>query len=158
MRTLATAAFLVVFVAGCGSDDDATTAAATAVEASAEPTEPFGEYAREVTQAEIDEKGETVRPEGWTAPPAGTYRLTLNAGSIVVTDPDGGSIGQELTLTDGTLAIKRYIGSEGLAFCRDDAPSSYAWEHAGDELVLTAKNEACGDREAILAGTWAKSR
>jgi hypothetical protein len=117
-----------------------------------------GEYERKVTQAEIDQKGEQARPEGWTAPPAGTYRLTLNAGSIVVTDPEGGSIGQELTVTDGTLTIGRYIGSDGVAFCRDDAPSSYGWELAGKELVLTPENEACGDREAILAGTWAKSR
>jgi hypothetical protein len=158
IRVLATAA-LVLLVSGCGSDEEpATTPAATATAPNAEATEPLGEYEREVTQAEIEEKGEKTRPEGWTAPPAGPYRLALNAGSIVVTDPDGGSIGQELTVTDGTLMIKRYIGDAPLAFCAHDAPSSYAWEFAGDELVLTPKNEGCGDREAILAGTWKRSR
>ena len=159
MRALATAALLIVFVAGCGSEEEAATeAAATTGAANAEVTEPFGAYEREVTQAEIDEKGEKPRPEGSTPPPAGTYRLALNAGSIVVTDPEGGSIGQELSVTGGTLVIKRYIGSGGIVFCTDDAESSYAWELAANELALTPKHEGCGDREAVLAGTWLKSR
>jgi hypothetical protein len=152
LRVLATAAAVALFVAGCGSDEEpAATPAATTDAPSAQTTEPFGEYEREVIQAEIDRTAETPQP-----PPAGTYRLTLSSGTIVVVLPDGFSIAQELTATGGALTIGRYIGEGG--FCPDDRESSYGWEIAGGELVLSPRTESCGDREAILAGTWKMSR
>jgi len=158
VRVLVAIAAITVFATGCGSEDEsATTTAGTGGAPEAQATEPFGAYERNVTQAEIEEKGETDRPEGWTAPLSGIYRLTLNEGSVIVVDPDGLSIAQEASVSDRTLNIGRYIGSKGIGFCADDAPASYAVEATADELVLSATSEECGDREAILAGTWTKS-
>jgi hypothetical protein len=157
LRRFSVALVLLVVVAACGSgDDDATTtAAATTRAAEAQATDAFGEFEREVTQAEIDRKAEKSQPEGWEPPPPGTHRLTLSSGTIVVTFSDGFSIGQEVTVTGDTLTIGPYIG-EG-AFCRDDRDSSYNWEIAGEELVLSPSMESCGDREAVLTGTWTKT-
>ena len=160
MRRAVFAAAVLCLVAGCGSEEETTPTSAPATTASAaEPTtEIFGEYERDVTQADIDEKGEQQdRAEGWTPPPSGKWRLTLSEGSMIATDPDAGSIAQEASVANGTLSIGRYIGSKGIAFCADDAPASYAVKAEGDELVLSPENEACGDREAILAGTWTRS-
>jgi len=157
LRRFAIAAVLLVFATGCGSRDDeaATTAAPTTGAAEAGRSDASGDYERAVTQAEIDRSAEESQPKGWEPPPAGTYRLTLSSATIVVVDPDGFSIAQELTMTGDTLTIGRYV-AEG-AFCRVDRRSSYRWEIAGDELVLSPKIESCGDRKAILTGTWTKT-
>jgi hypothetical protein len=153
----AVAVVLLVVAAGCGSDGDeaAITSRTTTGAVDAGRSDPSGDYQREVTQAELESIGEVSRPEGWQPPPAGMYRLTLTSGTIVVVDPDEFSVAQELTVAEDTLRIGRYVG-EG-AFCPDDRDSTYAVQIDGDELVLSPRRESCGDREAILTGTWTKT-
>lgn len=157
-RLVPVAGALLLLVGGCGSDEEAaTTTAATTASAEAEVTEPFGEYEREVTQADIDRTASTrVEGPGQEAPPPGTYRLSLNAGVIQAFAPDGFTISQELKVTGGTLEIERYIGRDGI-FCADDGPSSYTWELDGEKLILSPKNDTCADRDSVLTGSWTTS-
>jgi hypothetical protein len=154
MRTvhLVVVAAVLVLLAGCGSDEEAAT---TTTAPEAESAEPFGEFEREVTQAELDRVAEK-RAEGEQTPPTGTYQLSLTEGVLLVSDPEGFSISQELTVADETLTLERYIGEGG--FCRDDDASVYAWQLEGDKLTLSPEDDGCADREAILSGSWSKSR
>lgn len=93
---------LVLSASGCGSNGDE--AATTTAPETQPAVEVFGEYERDVTQDDFERTAEK-RPEGLEVPPAGTHQLTLSEGTIVVVDPDGFSISQELTVTDGTLEI-----------------------------------------------------
>lgn len=147
-------------LAGCGSDDQtATTSAATtaAADDAAVPADVFGEYERDVTQADVDRTSDKrVEGPGQEPPTSGTYRLVANEGVIQVFLPDGFQISQELTVTEDTWEIERYIGGEGV-FCVDDGPSSYSWDLEGDELSLVPKSDGCADRDSVLTGTWTKS-
>ena len=152
LRALLVVAAGLLLLGGCGSDEEAgrtTTAETTTAEARAGG--PFGEYEREVTQADLDRTADQ-RSEGAEVPPVGTYRLTLSEGVLLVVDPDDFSISQELTVTDGTFKIERYIG-EG-AFCADDSPSSYRWKLDGEKLTLSPQKDGCADRDSILTGSW----
>ncbi len=145
------AALVLVLASACGSNEPSgTTARATATQAPAGDDallEPFGEYEREVTKAEI-------RPSpGEEPPPPGTWHLTIDQGVIQVVDPGGFRFSQELTVEGDTLRIERYLGGDGV-FCKDDGPSSYTWTRDGDELTLAREHDRCPDREAILGATW----
>jgi hypothetical protein len=161
MRVVALAAALLLVLAGCGSDDEAgsdesaTTTVATTAPAESMAGDPFGLYEREVTQAEIDRTAAT-RPQGWEAPPPGTYRLNLTLGVLQVFDPNDLQISQELTVTDGTLEIGPYIGPERNAFCSPDGPAAYDWKFEEETLVLSPKEDACADRDSILTGSWSR--
>jgi hypothetical protein len=155
VRALFVVVAALLLLAGCASDEEAvpttTTTETTTAEAAAAP---FGEYEREVTQADLDRTAET-RPAGSESPPPGTYRLTLSEGNIIVVDPDGFSISQELTVTRDALKIERYIG-EGF-FCPDDSASSYGWKLDGEKLILAPGKDDCADRDSILTGSWTKT-
>lgn len=163
MRFVALAAALLLVITGCGSDDEtgvdeaATTTAATTAPAESEAGDPFGEYEREVTQAEIDRTAGT-RAKGVEVPPPGSYRLNLTLGVLQVFDPNGLQFSQELTVADGTLEIGPYIGPERNAFCNPDGPSAYNWAVEGETLVLSPKEDACADRDSILTGSWSRKR
>jgi hypothetical protein len=157
VRALFVVVAALLLLAGCASDEEAaprtTTSETTTAEAAAAAA-PFGEYEREVTQADLDRTAEK-RPAGFEIPPPGTYRLTLSEGNTIVVDPDGFSISQELTVVGGALKIGRYIG-EGF-FCPDDSASSYSWKLDGRKLVLAPTKDDCADRDSILTGSWTKT-
>ena len=152
---------LLLAAAACGGDDeDAANVAepgpATTAGPKAEAGDAvFGEYQRTVTRADLDRTAEK-RAEGSEVPPTGRYRLTLSEGAIVVVDPNRFSISQELTVTDDTLTVERYIG-EGF-FCPDDSPSSYRWTLDSERLTLAPQKDGCADRDSILTGAWTKKR
>ncbi|MDQ3993735.1 MAG: hypothetical protein M3265_02935 [Actinomycetota bacterium] len=155
MRALFVVAAALLLLVGCASDEEAaprTTSETTTAEAAA--AAPFGEYEREVTQAELDRTAEK-RPAGSESPPPGTYRLTLSEGNIIVVDPDGFSISQELAVTRDVLKVGRYIG-EGF-FCPNDSASSYSWKLDAEKLILAPDKDDCADRDSILTGSWTKT-
>lgn len=164
MRLRAAAALLVLVLGACGSGDDASapTDADTRTAAGAgAPTDPYGEYEREVTQADLDRTAEkrSRRPTA-ELPPTGTWHLTLNTGVLEVVDPTDFRIAQEIEVTDTVLEIRRYFhvsGGQYGIFCEDDSPSSYTWELDGDRLTLASETDACADRDSVLTGTWTTS-
>jgi hypothetical protein len=154
VRLLVTIGAIVGLLAsGCGSEQDAAPTApadaTTATAADEAVSGPFGEFEREVTEAEI-----TTTP-GQEAPPPGTWHLTLGPTVIQVVDAGGFRYAQELTVTGETLEIERYIGGDGI-FCEDDKPSTYSWRLDGDRLTLSPTKDECPDRMLILDAEWRK--
>ena len=142
---------VMVALGGCGGSDEEgqPTGSATTPASTAPASDPFGEYEREVGADEIR------TTEGQEAPPPGTWHLTLGPSVMQVVDAGGFRFSQELAMNGEEFEIGRYLGGDGV-FCEDDQPSTYRWEHDGDQLVLIATDDACLDRKGILESQWTK--
>ena len=153
MRLRVLLTLVALLSAGCGGSGAGGEAQETeTVTAATDPGSgsPLGEYEREVTADEI------IPTPGQEVPPPGTWHLTVGETVIQVVDAGGFRFSQELTVSDGTLTLERYLGGDGV-FCEEDAPSSYTWKLEGDELKLAAEEDDCRDRVSILGATWHKT-
>jgi hypothetical protein len=94
---------------------------------------------------------------GQSPPPPGKYTLTLQAATLIVRDPTGFAIAEELTPTATTLTAGRYRGKDSFCATKTGA-ATYGWHLvSGDRLILAPRSERCADREAVLAGTWRRA-
>ena len=165
LAAAAAALAAAVALAACGSNDEktATTAAQTA------PAVPsagvYGTYHRRVTRADLSRTDGHRSESGPTQemPLAGTYRLTIARGSaqdvLKATDPQDFVIAMDVTLDrGGLLRATSYVDPNQGAFCGPEIPipANYAYTSHGGELVLTAKDDPCADRDSILTGTWTR--
>jgi hypothetical protein len=134
---------------GCGGSDEEgqATGSVSTPAATAAASDPFGEFEREVGADEIR------TTEGQEAPPPGTWHLTLGPSVMQVVDAGGFRFSQELAMNGEEFEIARYLGGDGV-FCENDAPSTYRWHRDGDQLVLSAIEDACLDRKLILESEW----
>lgn len=156
MRIVFTSVVAILLVAaGCGSDEEEARTT-TGREATRSIDAVIGDYAREITEKDI-ERTAARRRKGEQTPSPGKARLVIRERVMQVFVPEGFSISQELTVTDDEWHIGPYLGSGMDAFCAEgDRPATYTWKLEGDELTLSPKDEACPDRDSTLTGTWTK--
>jgi hypothetical protein len=145
--------------AGCGSDDDGSTATSPgAVTTSA--ADLAGTYERKLTHADID-RTDALRDEsapGQGQPEPGPLKLALADGTLTMTDVGAGvTIRQDFSATsDGAFRIGAYQAPDQVSFCGPDVPqtAAYTWKQSGDALRLMADQDDCADRDSILSGRW----
>ena len=150
---------LAALAAGCGSDDDGSTAKSPGgVTTSA--AELAGTYERKLTRADI-ERTDVLRDEsapGQGKPEPGPLKLALEHGTLTMTDVGAGvTIRQDFSATsDGAFRIGAYQAPEQGSFCGPDIPQTAAstWKRSGDMLTLKAVHDNCADRDSILSGRW----
>ena len=138
--------------------------AASTVKASvAAPAAPSaalaGTWTRVVTPADVT-KATTNEP-----PPAGHWRLQIGPTGWQLHDPEGGGQLFDVGYQRGsgvqmrpTIEYPPYPNSNSGGFCADTDPLwTWTYSVAGDGKSLTLRpvgHDPCGDRVAILAGTW----
>ena len=145
--------------AGCGSDDDGSTATSPAA-VTTSAADLAGTYERRLTHADIDRtdalRDESARGQGQPEP--GPLKLALADGTLTMTDVGAGvTIRQDFSATsDGAFRIGAYQAPDQGSFCGPDVPqtAAYTWKQSGDVLRLMADQDDCADRDSILSGSW----
>ena len=160
MRTQVSALLVVAaLVAGCGSDDEEPTVARASQLTTSSPS-LAGTYERRLTRADI-ERTDHLRDESLPdheRPQPGPLELTLETGTLTMTDVGGGvTIRQDFSATsDGAFRIGAYQAPDQGSFCGPDVSqtASYTWERSSDVLTLGPEQDQCPDRDSILSGEW----
>lgn len=147
---------------GCGSsatttDKQGTTSATAPRSAAANLS---GSYVRTITNADMA-RTNSFRHEGvgQSTPPTGAYHLTLTGDTFRATDPTGFAVAQTYAATNGGhLSVILYVNPNQASFCGPDVPqnAAYRWSLSHSTLTLTAKDDACADRDSILQGRWTR--
>lgn len=86
--------------------------------------------------------------------PEGPQRLEIGRGiaSVVVGSVQFGFVVSGLG--DDQLSV---VGGDAPLDCRDDGPGTYRWHVGADSLSLTARDESCAARQALLEGTFERA-
>jgi len=116
-------------------------------------------WTRVVTPADVN-KATSDEP-----PPPGRWRLRIGPTGWQLHDPDGGGLLFDVGYQPGgsmqmrpTIEYPPYGNSNNGGFCSDTDPLwTWTYSVAGHGKTLTirpAGHDPCGDRVAILAGTW----
>jgi hypothetical protein len=151
-------------LAACGGNDEKAPSTAAAQPAAAS-SGLYGTYHRRVTRADVARTAShrSEASPGQVSPPAGIYRLTIARGSaqdvLKATDPQDFVIAMDVTLDrGGLLRATSYVDPEQGAFCGPEIPipARYTYASRGGELLLTAKDDPCADRDSVLTGTWTR--
>jgi hypothetical protein len=156
--------FTVQAVTSEGTIDDTTSARVTA--APEPPAALAGTWTRIVTTADTQK----AQAQYGGAPPVGRWHLIFNQIGSWELDPKGSGVVNQYTASGHTLTvyapiwmapegITRY-GHHGIGGNDRTAAGpfgTYTWSVTGDQLALTAENEGCPDRGAILEVTWTRT-
>ena len=119
-------------------------------------------WGREVTASDV-QKATSSAP-----PPAGQWDLTINSVGWMVHDPEGGGLLLDVDYQSGgkvelrpTIEQPPYPNPYTGSFCKEPDPTAlwiYTFDTSGKTLSLhPVDKDICGDRLAILEGTWAIS-
>jgi hypothetical protein len=119
-------------------------------------------WARQVTPSDV-QKATSGQP-----PPAGRWQLRISPVGWQLHDPDGGGLLFDVGYRPGgrlqmrpVIEYPPYPNSNSGGFCQDTDPLwpwTYAVGGGGTTLTLRpAGHDLCGDRIAILAGTWTQA-
>lgn len=156
---ISAALVLAALAAGCGSDDDDSTATSPGA-AKTSAADLAGTYERTLTSADI-ERTDDLRDEsapGQGKPAPGPLKLALEDGTLTMTDVAAGvTIRQDFSATsDGAFRIGAYQAPDQGSFCGPDVPqtAAYTWKQSGDALRLKADQDECADRDSSLTGEW----
>ena len=125
----------------------------------APPAALAGTWARVVTPADVNKSTTSERP------PSGHWRLQIGRTGWRLYDPDGGGQLFDVGLEPGgsmqmrpTIEYPPYPNGNMGGFCMDTDPLwTWTYSVAGHGKTLTllpVGHDPCGDRVAILAGTW----
>jgi hypothetical protein len=116
---------------------------------------------RHVTPADV------LKSTSGQPPPAGRWRLRIGAVGWRLYDPTGGGLLFDVGYGPAgrlrmrpTIEYPPYPNSSDGGFCEDTDPS-WAWTYSvrGGRRTLTLRpvgHDPCGNRIAILAGTWTR--
>jgi hypothetical protein len=127
-----------------------------------DPDSFAGTWTRAVTPADL-QKANTSQP-----PPAGRWGLRIDPTGWQLNDPTGGGLLFDVRYQPAgslqmrpTIEYPPYPNSNGGGFCEDTDPL-WAWTYSvgdgGKTLTLRPLgHDPCGDRIAILAGTWTRT-
>jgi hypothetical protein len=152
-------AFTVRVITADGHMAGSNTVKASVVAPAAPSAAVAGTWTRVVTPADVT-KATTNEP-----PPAGHWRLQIGPTGWQLHDPEGGGQlfdvgyqrGSSLQMRP-TIEYPPYPNSNSGGFCADtDRLWTWTYSVAGDGKSLTLRpvgHDPCGDRVAILAGTW----
>jgi hypothetical protein len=80
---------------------------------------------------------------------------------VSVSDATGFAVAETSALgDDATLEIQSYVDPSKASFCGPEAPqnASYTWKLHGDTLTLSPVEDRCADRNAMLTGSWVRTR
>jgi hypothetical protein len=158
--------FTVRATTSAGEFEVTTTARVTA--APEPPAALAATWTRVVTPADAAK----AQPQYGGAPPVGRWHLVFDQVGSWELDPTGSGSVNQYTVSGHTLMIYAPIsmapdgvgvtrfGHHGIGGpdCTQAGPfGSYTWSVTGDQLTLRPINEPCGDREAVLEGTWTRS-
>ena len=125
----------------------------------APPAALAGTWTRVVTSADVN------RATSSQPPPSGHWRLQISPRGWQLHDPKGGGQLFDVGYQPGgdmqmrpTIEYPPYPNSNSGGFCADTDPLwTWTYSAAGHGKTLTlrpAGHDPCGDRTAILAGTW----
>jgi len=126
------------------------------------PAQFFGDYEREVTEADITAAGaQTPEVSSLRRVPAGLWRLTIKLDELRFFAPDSGFV-YESFRQDPTGPSSRRITLLDLwpntqsKFCpAGRAVGTYIWHRDGHDLVIVLVNDPeCHDRVAVVVGRW----
>ena len=148
-----------VQVIGTDGHRGARTVQASVTAAAAPPAALAKTWTRIVTPADV-KKSTTSEP-----PPTGRWRLRISSVGWHLYDPMGGGQVFDVKPEPGarlqmrpTIEYPPYPNPNGGGFCADTDPLwTWTWSVASHGRTLTlrpAGHDPCGDRVAILAGTW----
>lgn len=149
----------VITTSGSNSVDSVR---ARVIPAPAPPSSVAGDWQRTVTAADV-KKATSSQP-----PPAGLWKITINSRGWVMTDPqNGGAMFDVGYLSASRLQMRPTIETPPFpnpnngGFCDSTDPLS-TWtvsvSSAGTTMSLNpAHADPCGDRAAILQGTWTRT-
>jgi hypothetical protein len=140
---------VAALLAGCDSSDSGKT------ETGGLPAGLNGTYTRSLTKADLDRTAARRTEGAAETPPFGRYTLTLQPATLTVNDPGSVGVAEELTVSDGVFNLEKYRTKD--AFCPKIKGAHYSYKLDSDVLTLTAQNDACADRDAILSGHWKRS-
>jgi hypothetical protein len=156
--------FTVQAITSEGTIEDTTSARVTA--APKPPAALAGTWMRIVTAADTQK----AQPQYGGAPPVGRWHLIFNQIGSWELDPTGSGVVNQYTPSGHTLTVYApiWMAPEGITRyghhgiggndCTSAGPfGTYTWSVTGNQLTLTAKNEGCPDRGAILEGTWTRT-
>lgn len=135
------------------------TVKASVAASAAPPAALAATWTRVVTPADV-KQATSDQP-----PPAGRWRLQIGPTGWQLHDPSGGGLLFDVGYQPGgntqmrpTIEYPPYPNSNNGGFCADTDPlSTWTYSVAGNGKTLTlrpAGHDPCGDRTAILAGTW----
>lgn len=143
-------------VAGKTASDTVT---ARVVQAPAPPASLAGKWQHTVTAADV------AHATSSQPPPTGSWKLTIGRVGWQMTDPQGGGGAFDVVyLANGGLQMRPtietppYPNPANGGFCADTDPlATWTAKTSADGKTMTlrpAVHDRCGDRVAILAGTW----
>jgi hypothetical protein len=118
-------------------------------------------WTREMTESDR-QKATSSEP-----PPSGEWGLTMNSVGWMVHDPDRGGLLFDVEYqSEGKIELRAaiekppYPNPQGGAFCEEPDPAiawTYTISDGGKTLTLhPVSQDPCGDRIAILEGTWTR--
>jgi hypothetical protein len=155
--------FTVRAMTAKGAVENTTRARVTA--APEPPAALTATWTRSLTTADQNK----AEPQYGGPPPVGVWHLVFDQIGVWELDPMGSGVVNQYTVSGHTLMVYAPIwmapngvsrfGHTGIGGndCTQAGPfGSYTWTVSGSELTLRAKNEACGDRQAVLEGTWTR--
>ena len=148
---------ITVCAAGCGSSRKSTSHSTPAAPATEQVASKLvGTYERTVTRADLARTAAKRRePSGQSLPPPGHYRLVIDAETLIVTDPGGVRVREDLIASNrGDFTPGPYRSPD--VFCQKSGPGGYSWTVSGRTLTLRVTRDRCADRDSILTGSWRK--
>jgi hypothetical protein len=134
------------------------------------PAELQGIWTRMVSNADLTKSD----PAFGTAPPMGTWRLVFDHVGLWELDSTGSGLVEQDAVGPGVLSVyapiqqapiiedhiatSRYGANNiGGNLCTPAGPfGQYSWTVTGNILTLTPGGDVCGQRRAVLEGTWTR--
>jgi hypothetical protein len=160
--SVAAAVFIVGFVGlSCGTLPARESSASSSPRTEA-PAQFFGDYEREVTEADITAAGAQTREvTSFRRVPDGLWRLTIKPDELRFFAPDSGFVYESFREdptgpSSGRLTLLDLWPNTQSKFCPvGRAVGKYTWRRDGDDLVIVLVNDPeCHDRVAVVVGRW----
>lgn len=160
LRLVATALVFGVLLSGCVQEDATPTEAPSSIEADSpteNPVEIDGTFTGRVTKQDLSEYDYV--PKNWP----GEWTLTMSAAEYVL-EYTNFRVTEEIEASEDEIVITATPAPDGAFNCYDEddvrltgegeAGASYGYVLTDETLELTAEEEPCGLRRALLERTW----
>lgn len=129
------------------------------------PAQFFGDYEREVTEADITAAGAQTREvTNFHRVPSGVWRLTIRPNELHFFAPDSAFVYEVFRedstgASSGRLTLLDIWPNTQSKFCPfGRAEGMYTWHRDGRDLVIVRVDDPeCHDRVAVVVGRWRRT-